>query len=292
MVRSMTGYGRGEFALPDHRAICEIKSVNHRYFEFSARTPRGCAFLEEKLKAFFQPHISRGKVECCIQLEFLRDSELPVKLQPSLLGGYLDAFALLEREFGVQNDVTVSSLLRVPELFQVIKQAPDEETVWEVTRAAAQAALSGFLAMRETEGGRLRADILARAEEILAHVRFVEERSPQIVREYGEKLLLRMRELLEGASVEEQRLLAEAAIFADKTATAEETIRLRSHLAQLAQFFESAGPIGRKLDFLVQEINREANTVGSKAQDLETVRHVVEIKTLVEKIREQVQNIE
>ena len=292
MVRSMTGFGRAETLSESYRVVCEIKSVNHRYFEFSARVPRSCGFLEEKLKTFLGAVISRGKVECCLTLESLREQELVVKLNPALLRGYLEAFRAMEREYGLENDVTVASLMRIPELFSVEKRAVDDAAIWEAVLPAVREAADRFLAMREAEGERLRDDILARAAEILEHVAFVEGRSPQTVLEYNEKLAQRMRELLEGASVEEQRLLTEAAIFADKTAVAEETVRLRSHLEQLASFFQSPEAIGRKLDFLVQEINREANTIGSKAQDIAIARRVVEVKALVEKIREQVQNLE
>ncbi|MCL1951380.1 MAG: YicC family protein [Oscillospiraceae bacterium] len=292
MVRSMTGFGRAEVFTEQVRAACEVKSFNHRYFEFSARAPRSCGFLEERLKRFFQERVSRGKIECYVSLEFLGDSDIEVKLNAPVLRGYLDAFAAMEAEYGVRNDVAASALLRVPDLFQVQKKAVDEEAVWAVVSQAAGEACERFIAMREDEGRRLREDILARAEDILRHVAFVEERSPQTVLEYNEKLLARMRELLDSASVDEQRLLTEAAIFADKIAVAEETVRLRSHLQQLEAFFALPEAVGRKMDFLVQEINREANTIGSKASDIEIARRVVEIKSNVEKIREQVQNIE
>jgi len=292
MVRSMTGFGRAEVFTEQYKAVCEVKSVNHRYFEFSARAPRSCGFLEERLKRFFQERISRGKVECYVSLEFLGDSDIEVHLNAPVLRGYLDAFAAMEAEYGVKNDACASSLLRVPDLFQVQKKAVDEDAVWSVVARAAGEACEKFIAMREAEGQRLQDDILFRSEDILRHVAFIEERSPQTVLEYNEKLLGRMRELLESASVDEQRLLTEAAIFADKIAVAEETVRLRSHLQQLAEFFTLPEAVGRKMDFLVQEINREANTIGSKASDIEIARRVVEIKSNVEKIREQVQNIE
>ena len=292
MVRSMTGFGRAEVLTEQYRATCEVKSVNHRYFEFSARVPRSCGFLEEKLKRFFQERVSRGKIECYVSLEFLGDSDIEVKLNAPVLRGYLDAFAAMEADYGVKNDATATALLRVPDLFQTSKKAVDEEAVWAVVAQAAGEACGKFIAMREAEGQRLRDDISARADEILRHVEFVEERSPQTILEYNEKLLTRMRELLESASIDEQRLLTEAAIFADKVAVAEETVRLRSHLQQLTAFFALPEAVGRKMDFLVQEINREANTIGSKSGDIEIARHVVEIKSNVEKIREQVQNIE
>ncbi|MCL2300196.1 MAG: YicC family protein [Firmicutes bacterium] len=292
MVRSMTGFGRAEVFTEQLRAACEVKSVNHRYFEFSARAPRSCGFLEERLKRFFQERISRGKVECYVSLEFLGDSDLEVRLNVPVLRGYLEAFAAMEADYGVKNDACASSLLRVPDLFQVQKKAVDEEAVWAVVSLAAGEAADKFVAMREAEGQRLQEDILSRSADILRHVAFVEERSPQTVAEYNEKLLVRMRDLLESASIDQQRLLTEAALFADKIAVAEETVRLRSHLQQLADFFTLPEAVGRKMDFLVQEINREANTIGSKASDIEIARRVVEIKSNVEKIREQVQNIE
>jgi len=288
----MTGFGRAEFASEHLRASCELKSVNHRYFEFSARVPRSCSFLEERLKKLCHTEIARGKIECHVSLEFLGESNIEVALNQGVLRGYLDAFALMETEHGVRNDITASSLIRVPDLFGIQKKAIDEEEIWQVVEQAAKQALAKFIEMRQTEGQNLQTDILARTDEILAHVVFIDERSPQIVAEHSAKLTARMQELLESASVDEQRLLTEAAIFADKTSVAEETVRLRSHLEQLAAFFNSPEAIGRKMDFLVQEINREANTIGSKANDIEMARRVVEIKSNVEKIREQVQNIE
>ena len=292
MVRSMTGFGRAEAADEHLRVSCEVKSVNHRYFEFSARVPRSCGFLEDRLKKLLGTQITRGKIECFVSLEFLGDSNVEVALNASVLRGYLDAFHAIAVEHGVPNDITAASLIRVPDLFQVQKKAVDEEGIWAVVQQAAEAALAQFIAMREAEGARLREDILMRSAEILDQVAFVEERSPETVKEHNEKLVARMTELLESASVDEQRLLTEAAIFADKIAVAEETVRLRSHLEQLAAFFEAPEAVGRKMDFLVQEINREANTIGSKSGDIEIARRVVEIKSNVEKIREQVQNIE
>ena len=298
MVRSMTGFGRAEVLTEQYRVSCEVKSVNHRYFEFSARAPRSCGFLEERLKRFFQERVSRGKIECYVSVEFLGDSGIDVKLNTALLAGYLEAFKQAKEAAGaldcdVDSELEFGDLLRIQDLFQTSKRAVDEDEVWAVAAQAAGEACEKFIAMRETEGARLQEDVLFRSEEVLRHVAFIEERSPQTALAYNEKLLGRMRELLENASVDEQRLLTEAAIFADKIAVAEETVRLRSHLQQLEAFFADPGEaVGRKMDFLVQEINREANTIGSKASDIEIARRVVEIKSNVEKIREQVQNIE
>ncbi|MDR0531974.1 MAG: YicC family protein [Oscillospiraceae bacterium] len=293
MVRSMTGFGRAEILGEHYRAVCEMKSVNHRYFEFSVRVPRSCGFLEDRLKKFVQQRVARGKIDCYVSLEALGESDIAVELNLAALQGYLEAAAQMERSFGVRNDLAASHLLRLPDLFQIQKKALDEETVWAAVAPAVEEACAKFVAMREAEGRRLQEDILARKAEILDHVALIEQRSPQTAAEYNEKLRQRMRELLESANVDEQRLLTEAAIFADKIAVAEETVRLRSHLEQLEAFFCLAEPaIGRKMDFLVQEINREANTIGSKANDMEIARRVVEMKANVEKIREQVQNLE
>ncbi|MDR2526032.1 MAG: YicC family protein [Oscillospiraceae bacterium] len=292
MARSMTGFGQAEASNGIYRVRCEIKSVNHRYFEFSAHVPRAFVFLEERLKGYLSTHISRGKVECGLFVEVLDGDAPEVRLNAPLLKGYLAAFAELESKYGIPNDLCGSALLRMPELFAVEKRTADEEAVWAAVLPSVEEAAARFVAMRKAEGARLAADIRTNAAAVLEHVAFVEQRSPETVREYNEKLRLRMRELLEGAAVEEQRLLSEAAIFADKVAVAEETVRLRSHMEQLYVFLAGQEPIGRKLDFLVQEINREANTVGSKAQDIAIARHVVEMKALVEKIREQVQNLE
>ncbi|MBQ7540883.1 MAG: YicC family protein [Clostridia bacterium] len=292
MIKSMTGYGRAAQTIAGMAVTVEIKSVNHRYFEFSCRTPRAYGFLDEKLKGFVQSKVSRGKVECYVQIDSLEEAEVQVQLNASLAQGYLQAFDELSQRFGLENDVRVSTLSRYSDIFSIHKAEADEEKVWNAVRTVAEEALTHFVDMRVREGERLRADVLARADTILEHVAFIESRSPETVREYNEKLLARMQTVLEGAQVDEQRILLEAAIYADKVAVAEETVRLRSHIDQLREFFGAKEAVGRKLDFLVQEINREANTVGSKAQDVEIARRVIDIKAEVEKIREQIQNIE
>jgi uncharacterized protein (TIGR00255 family) len=291
MLQSMTGFGRGEAQVGDYTASVELKSVNHRYFEFSVKTPRGCSFLEDKLKTLVQGNASRGKIDCYVTLDSKSENDVVVSLLPAVFKGYWDLFNELQRTHGIPNDLTATSMLQSNVFFKTNKAPFDEEIIWTVVRAAAEEALVRFAEMRTIEGAKLSADIAANANEILEHVAFVEERSPQTVLDYNQKLVARMRELLEGASVDEQRLLQEAAIFADKVAVAEETVRLRSHIAQLFTFLQAEEPIGRKLDFLIQEINREANTIGSKSQEIDVARRVVEIKALVEKIREQAQNI-
>lgn len=292
MIRSMTGFGRAQETVDGMTVTVELKSVNHRYFEFSAKVPRAYGFLEEKLKTFLNTLISRGKTECYVSIENLEESDMEVVVNPSLAKGYADALHTLSETFGLKEEISAAALSRYPDVITLRKAPADEERIWNAVQSVAQLAVDRFIAMRETEGAKLRADLLSRADTILEHVAFVEERSPQTVWEYNEKLRSRMAELLENAQIDEQRLLTEAAIFADKIAVDEETVRLRSHIAQLREFMESGEPIGRKLDFLVQEINREANTIGSKAQDVAIAKRVIAIKAEVEKIREQVQNIE
>ncbi len=292
MIKSMTGFGRAQATVDGMTVTVELKSVNHRYFEFSARVPRNYGFLEEKLKGFVNASVARGKTECFVGIENPDSDEVEVIVNTALARGYAAAIRSLSDLVGTNEQPTASQLSRFPDVLTVHKAEPDEERVWNAVQQTAQLALEQFLAMRQTEGEKLRADILSHADRIAQLVAFVESRSPQTVREYNEKLHRRMAELLEDANVDEQRLLTEAAIFADKVAVDEETVRLHSHLSQLHDFLEADEPIGRKLDFLVQEINRESNTIGSKAQDVEIAKAVIDIKAEVEKIREQVQNIE
>ena len=292
MIRSMTGYGRAVRTEEGMTVTVEIKSVNHRFFEFTPKVYRAYSFLEDKLKTYLQQYISRGKVDCYVQIETDADDDATVEINRSLASGYMRAIDELCAAYGLEKGSSVELLTSHPDIFTVRKTPADEEAVWNKVRPAVQEAVEAFLAMRETEGQKLRSDVLSRADAILEAVSFIEKRSPETVKEYNEKLKARIRELLEDAPVDEQRLLTEAAIFADKIAVAEETVRLRSHIDQLRTMFEGGEPIGRKLDFLVQEINREANTIGSKGSDIEIARKVIDIKAEVEKIREQIQNIE
>lgn len=292
MIKSMTGFGRAQETVDGMTVTVELKSVNHRYFEFTAKVPRTYGFLEEKLKSFLNARVSRGKMECYVTIENLEESDMEVVVNPSLAKGYVDALRTLSENFGLKEDYSAISIAKFPDVLTLRKEPADEEKIWNAVQTVTELAVERFVAMRETEGEKLRADVLSKADTILEHVAFVESRSPQTVREYNEKLRQRMEELLENTQVDEQRLLTEAAIFADKVAVDEETVRLRSHISQLREFMDADEPIGRKLDFLVQEINREANTIGSKAQDVEIAKRVIAIKAEVEKIREQVQNIE
>lgn len=292
MIKSMTGYGRAQQLVDGMNITVEIKSVNHRYFEFSSKLPRSYGFLDEKLKSFFNGKLTRGKMECYVQIEAIEEPDTVISLNHSLVKGYLDAYKELAETYGLENNIKVSDISRVSDIFTVRKQAADEDKIWNAVSVVAQAALEGFIAMREREGARLKADVLSRLDEIIGNVEYIEVRSPETVAEYNEKLLGRLRELLGDTHIEEQRILTEAAIFADKIAVAEETVRLRSHISQLRSFLDQSDAVGKKMDFLVQELNREANTIGSKAQDVEIARRVVSIKAEIEKIREQIQNIE
>lgn len=292
MIKSMTGYGRAQQLVDGMNITVEIKSVNHRYFEFSSKLSRTYGFLDEKLKSFFNGKLTRGKMECYVQIEAVEEPDTVISLNHSLVKGYIDAYKELAETYGLENDIKVSDISRVGDIFAVRKQAADEDRIWAAVSVVAEAALDGFISMREREGARLRDDVLSRLDEIIKNVEFIEERSPQTVAEYNEKLLGRLRELLNDTHIDEQRILTEAAIFADKIAVAEETVRLRSHISQLRMFLDSSEAIGKKMDFLIQELNREANTIGSKAQDVEIARRVVSIKAEIEKIREQIQNIE
>lgn len=292
MIRSMTGYGRYQDTVDGMDITVEIKAVNHRYYEYSSRLPRAYGFLDDKLKAYLQGSISRGKVDVYVFIDTADAPGSRVTVNHSLVQGYLKALGEIAETYGLRNDVSVMSLARYPDLLTVHREAEDEEAVWAAVRTVADVALNRFLQMREKEGEKLQEDILSRAAAILEAVGQVEERSPQTVREHMDKVQARMRELLGTATVDEQRLLTEAALFADKIAVAEETVRLRSHISQLEHMLAGNEAVGRKLDFLVQEINREANTIGSKCSDVALSRVVVDLKGEIEKIREQVQNIE
>lgn len=292
MIRSMTGYGRDQQLLHGRSITVEIRSVNHRYFEFSCRSPRGCAFLEDRLKRALQSAVSRGKIEVSLTLQTVESRNTSVAVDHALAGQYINALRALGEEYALPDDLTLSAVCRLPDIFTVCRGEEDEEELAADVLSVLQNALAHFVAMRETEGERLKADVLSRLTVMEEHLSFVEERSPQTVAEYRARLTAKLTELLGGAVPDENRILTEAAIVADRLAVDEETVRLRSHFAQLRKILEAAEPVGRKLDFLVQEMNRETNTIGSKCSDTAIAGHVVEMKSEIEKIREQIQNIE
>lgn len=292
MVRSMTGFGRAKSAADGLSITVELKSVNHRYFEFTSRLPKGYMFLDEKLKNFCQQKISRGKVEASVIIEDNTEGNTVVEVNDGYAEAYIAAIKKMSEQYHIKNDVKMSSLVGNPELFNVKKQSLPDETVTATVLKTAEEAMESFIAMRTAEGGRLKNDVKSRTDFILEKVAFIEERSPETVKAYRERLEQKIKELIGDTQIDEQRLLTETAIFADKIAVAEETVRLKSHIGQFCKLLDSDEPVGRKLDFIVQEMNREANTIGSKAQDMEIAHTVVDIKSEIEKIREQIQNIE
>lgn len=292
MIKSMTGFGRAVAELDGYVITVEIKSVNHRYFEFSSRIPRQYGFLDDKIKSYVNSRVSRGKIECFIGIEALNTDAAEVVVNNTLASAYVKALKELETAYELKADYGASTVSRFPDVLVVKKTEEDEEELWQKVKSVADTAIEKFISMRTVEGKKMRDDILSRGEYILDCVKFIEERSPQTVKEYNDKLVERVHELIGDVSLDEARIIQEVAIYADKVAVAEETVRLRSHIEQLNSFINSDEPVGRKMDFLVQEINREANTIGSKGNDVEIARKVVDIKAEVEKIREQIQNIE
>lgn len=294
MIKSMTGFGRCRTVLHGREISVEIKSVNHRFFEFSCRTPKGYSFLDDKLKNLVNSRVSRGKIDMFVTVGCAEDTPAEVKINHSLVSGYLNAMKEIADTYNIKNDVTVTAISRFPDVYTVSKAPENEEEITDDVLEAANVAIDSFIAMRETEGEKMKADILGRAKVILDTVDEIEERSPQTVKEYEERLLNRINSTLldYNINIDEQRVLTEVAVFADKVAVAEETVRLRSHFAQLSKIMESQDPIGRQIDFIIQEMNREANTIGSKVQDAEIAHMVVKIKSEIEKMREQIQNIE
>ncbi len=292
MIKSMTGFGRGHDVLNGRDITVEIRAVNHRYFEFSARLPRSMNFAEEKLKSLLQGKVNRGKTEVSVLVYNTGANDEKISVNTEVVGGYVEALRSVKERFELIDDLALSNILRIPDALNVVKEETDEEQLWADIKSVAEQALEKFIAMRETEGERMKADILSRLETIEGWVGFVESRSSIIVEEYRKKLYDRMCEVLDGKSVDENRILLEAGIFSEKIAVDEETVRLRSHIKQFRDMLESSDAVGRKLDFLVQEMNRETNTIGSKVQDIEVTRIVVDQKSEIEKIREQIQNIE
>ncbi len=292
MVKSMTGYGRKKAENDQREVTVEIKSVNHRYLDLNIKVPRIYSFLEEAVKSTVSSRVSRGKVDVFVSV-FTKDGK-DVKVTPNLelIREYVEALRQVRDTFGLADDISTMGVAQMPDALSIDKEEPDNEAVQQQVLEVVGQALEEYDAMRRAEGARLCQDIVQRAGRIGQLVDHVEQRSPQTVEEYRKRISARMHELLGDTEIAEQRILAEAALFADKVSVTEEIVRLRSHLAQLNTMLSADTAVGRKLDFLVQEMNREANTIGSKANDYELAQTVVEIKAEIEKIREQIQNIE
>lgn len=292
MIKSMTGFGGFRGNIDGFTVSLELRSVNHRFFEFSVRIPKNYSYLEDRIRKTVNSKIERGKVDCFILLELPEGEDIDVQANQALAEKYLNAANSIAKSLEIREITSISELMRYPDIIAPTPVLIDEDRIWSVVNTALNSALSEIVRMREQEGARLKDDVVLRVELINKELEFIKKRSPETVIEYNEKLLARMRAAIGDVPVDEQRLLTEAAIYADKIAVDEETVRLNSHLEQLLSILSSDGATGRKLDFLVQEINREANTIGSKAQDVDIIRSVIEIKAQAEKIREQIQNIE
>ena len=288
----MTGYGRAEKTIDGREITVEMRAVNNRYLDLNVKLPRVYGFAEDAVKSLIKANVNRGKLDLFITVNVTADTSLQISLNKPVLEGYLAALKSIAADYGVRDDISVTALSRMPDVFVVEKQEEDEQQATQEILSVVSQALSKFSAMRTLEGAALEQDLRSRAKTVLALVEKVEARSPVTLCEYRSRLTQKMQEVLQNTNIDEGRILQEAAIYADKIAVDEETVRLRSHLSQLDAMLTAGGAIGRKLDFLLQEFNREANTIGSKGNDLEQARTVVEIKAELEKIREQTQNIE
>lgn len=292
MIKSMTGYGSAKGTVEGLEITVELKSVNNRYLDTSVRLPRSFLFAEEAIKSEVQSHISRGKVDVFISVDSSAAGDMTVKVNEPLLRGYIEAIRYISEEYSLANDMTALSVSRFPDVLSVEKKDLDAEAISAGICAIAEEALRDFDAMRQREGAKLRDDVLSRLETIDRLVSAVETEAPKTVAEYRKRLEQKMQEVLGATGIDENRILAEAAIFADHIAVDEETVRLRSHMSQLTTMINGNSPTGRKIDFLIQEFNREANTIGSKCQNSQIAHVVVDLKSEIEKIREQIQNIE
>ena len=292
MILSMTGYGRARQVLNGREITVELRGVNARFLEYSSRLPRAFAFLEDPLKKLVAARVSRGKVELSLTVQNTTAADTVVTVNWPLAKGYRDAMTALSEQLELKNDMSVSLIARMPDVLAQTAAPLDEEALWADVQAVAGQAVDTFLTMRAAEGEKLKADLLSHLDVVEQLVGRIEANTAGRVKAYSDKLYARLQELLADRSIDESRLVTEAAIFADKTAIDEETVRLHSHIAQYRDILSGDGPVGRKLDFLTQELNREANTIGSKCQDVDITRLVVELKSEIEKLREQLQNLE
>lgn len=292
MIRSMTGYGRGESNLPGKKFSVELKAVNHRYSEVVLRLPRSLSQFEDRIRKVIQARVARGRVDGFFSQEESGEKATVVKVDKALAAAYYKAVRELQESLDIPGDIKIKYLTDLPGVLVVEEPSEDIEELWPAILEAVEAALESLIRMRETEGTQLASDLLRRINRIALLNQQIKERAPTVVEEYREKLMMRLNDFIKDGILDPERLAAEVVVFADRSNITEETVRLASHLKQVRACLEEDQPAGRKLDFLVQEMNREINTVGSKANDLEISRHVIEVKSEIEKIREQVQNLE
>lgn len=292
MLKSMTGFGRCEQVTDQYKISVEIKAVNHRYLDLGIRMPKKFSRFENAVRTFLKEYVKRGKVDLFISFEDYTESEMCVRYNQRLAAEYVDCFKKMEEAFGIPNDMTVSALAKLPEVLTMDQVPEDEERLWEILSGALKGAAESLVHSREIEGEHLRRDLLEKLDYMEGLVDFIEERAPAILKEYRARLEDKVKELLDGSAIDEGRIAAEVVIYADKICVDEETVRLTSHIDSTRKELMQGESVGRKLDFIAQEMNREANTILSKANDLEVSNHAIELKTGIEKVREQIQNIE
>lgn len=292
MLKSMTGYGRCETVTDGKKVLVEIKSVNHRYSDYNIKVQRHLGFMEDEIRKHVSKTITRGKVDIYVNVENYEKADKEISLNREIAKNYIDVLRQLRDEFGLIDDISVSSVAKNSDIFVTERVQEDEEALWELVKSVLDKALDDFVAMRKREGERIEKDLLERCEYMRTLVAKVDERSPQTVKEYSDRLYDKIKETLNGKEIDESRILTEVAIYADKVAVNEETVRLGSHFEELGKILSDDAPAGRRLDFLIQEINREVNTIGSKASDIEIAKIIVTLKGELEKMREQIQNIE
>lgn len=292
MLKSMTGFGRCEKVTEEYKISVEMKAVNHRYLDFSIKMPKKFNYFEAGIRSLLKNHIQRGKVDVFISYEDYTENRMCLKYNGALAAEYMSCFAKMQEQFGIENDVRVTTLARMPEVLTMEQATEDEEHMWKILSEALEEAAEKFVETRILEGENLCRDLLGKLDYMMELVSYIEERSPKILSEYRTKLEEKVKELLGNAVLDESRIAAEVTIFADKICVDEETVRLRSHIEHTRAELLAGGSVGRKLDFIAQEMNREANTILSKANDLEISEKAIALKTEIEKVREQIQNIE
>jgi uncharacterized protein (TIGR00255 family) len=288
----MTGFGRSELVTNERKIVIEMKSVNHRFCDINIKLPKKLSFFETTIRTYLKKYIERGKVDVFITYEDYTENNISVKYNQKLAEEYMKHFKKMSVDFGIANDLTASALGRFPDVFLLEEQSIEEEELWDILRGALDEAADGFVKSRITEGENLKNNLIEKLDNMTAIVDYIEEKSPELITEYRQKLTAKVEELIGAAGIDESRIAAEVIIYADKICVDEETVRLKSHIANSRNILEAGGSVGRKLDFIAQEMNREANTILSKANSLDISNKAIELKTDIEKVREQIQNLE